>query len=97
MLRAGSSAMEVRKKIPSYATYMLVGSVAFWLPSVILHAVKGDDYFRHLTVLAYVQVFSTLGALVSIWFLRGWIVPPSKNRALDPPRNLDAGSVLALR
>jgi hypothetical protein len=39
--------MEVRKNTPSYAIYMLGGSVAFWLPSVILHAVKGDDYFRH--------------------------------------------------
>jgi hypothetical protein len=70
--------MEIRKNIPNYATYTLVGSFAFWLPSVILHAVKGDDYFRHLTVLAYVQVFSTVGALVSNWFLRGWIVPPRR-------------------
>jgi len=70
--------MVLRKNIASYVTYMLLGSFAFWLPSVILHAVKGDDYFRHLRVLAYVQVFSTLGALVSIWLLRGWIVPPRR-------------------
>lgn len=70
--------MEVRKNISSYATYVLVGTVVFWLPGVILHAVKGDDYFRNLRVLAYVQVFSTLGALVCIWLLRSRIVPPRK-------------------
>lgn len=70
--------MPVKKNIATYATYALVGSFAFWLPSAILHAMKGDDSFRHLTAVGYVQILSTLGALVGIWFLRGWTTAPRK-------------------
>lgn len=71
--------MAVRKNLATYATWALVGSFTFWLPSVILHASKEDDFsFRHSTALAYVQILSTLVALVGIWFLRGRITAPRK-------------------
>src|SRR5689334_9558858 len=71
--------MVTTKKIVIYVTYMLVGSIAFWLPSVIVHATTGYDFSpRHSPSLPYVQILSTLAALVVAWLPRGWIIPLRK-------------------
>jgi len=51
--------------------HAVVGSSAFWVPSVILHLLKGAEYcLLHWWVLGSVQPLTTLATLLAIRFIR---------------------------
>ena len=48
-----------------------IGSVVFWLPSTILHVLRGSDFsFLHWKLLACVQAVLTVTTVVAIWLSR---------------------------
>jgi hypothetical protein len=49
-----------------------VGSLAFWMPSVVVHAVVGPAFSsKDIRLIAYLQIIAMLAALGALWFLRG--------------------------
>jgi len=45
----------------------IIGSAAFWVPSVILHALRGADFsLLHWGLLGFMELFSTLAAFLTL-------------------------------
>lgn len=54
----------------SDALLAMISGAVFWLPSTILHMLRGSDFaFVHWTLLLYIQTFATLATLLAVWFL----------------------------
>lgn len=57
----------------------VTGSIAFWAPSTILHAVKGAEFsLSHWWVLASVQPLTTLATFIAIRFVRRKTTSPRR-------------------